>query len=187
MEAGSPEQLSELFDKESIDLVALTPITLDQVLFHREKMYEEKLQLVVPDLLYDALKQAAEGDTLPASVLDGIPFIMPPRHDYINWVIRAMADTCGAHLNVVMVAGGPNIMMEMVKRGVGATVLSTTFIPGFPNVPGAKCYNITEYSVPTPLWLAYPKNHEINPDGQTFIAIMREELPRMQQDEKLLL
>ena len=150
-------------------------------------MYEEKLQLVVPDLLYDALKQAAEGDTLPASVLDGIPFIMPPRHDYINWVIRAMADTCGAHLNVVMVAGGPNIMMEMVKRGVGATVLSTTFIPGFPNVPGAKCYNITEYSVPTPLWLAYPKNHEINPDEQTFIAIMREELPRMQQDEKLLL
>lgn len=170
-EAGKTEKIDRLLADDAIDIAVLTPVPPSQSLFCAEPLCSERLVLACPK----GTEVACDRSTGPFPTVEvqeagRLPFIMPPRHHHLYWVVKTMMDTAGVHLDVVMTSSETPFTLSMVRHGAGSTVIPSTFIE--PDETGIDCYLIEGYSKCNPLWLSHRVDWEPGEDVRVFLGIL---------------
>ncbi|MBC2888830.1 LysR family transcriptional regulator [Gordonibacter massiliensis (ex Traore et al. 2017)] len=169
----SDEHLDALLSDDRIDFAAMTPSVPNRQLFVVETICEEHLQLFAPVAMADDLRGGKEaGSALDPAALEQVPFIMPPKPWPLNWIIRTSMDALGVRLNVAMHSCSTEMTFEMVRRGLGASILPSTFDFGRMDDEVAR-FDIAGLEKGGGLVLAHRKDWRPSEDACSFISILR--------------
>lgn len=176
-EAAMPENHIRLLSSEEIDFSIFIPTPPDTPIFASERICLETTMLIAPDGLVGNRFFESNGQKMvdPALVAS-LPIIMPPDHLKHSWIIESLAKAANVRFEPVLTSCSNELTFEMMSRGLGATIMPSSFIPAR-WADDFDFYLIEGFSHEGSLYYSRLERHEISEDERTFVDIARELLP----------
>ena len=172
-EAGMPESHNSLLADGDIEFAIFTPVRPESSLFSGEPVCAERMLYVAPASW--GVSTCDGRGALPTAKIADIaqrPFIMPPQHLKHSRIIRGMMDAASVKLNVSFHSCSTEMTLEMIRRGIGASIMPNTFVCDQMD-KALSLYAIDACPHGSSLFLNWLDDKRITPDGEAFIEIAK--------------
>ena len=173
--AGTKDALNAALESGSIDFGVLLPIKAEPALFFNEEVCTESLLLFASAKRQLPCHTNEEGHLcISPEILEGVPFIMPPSHYHINWIIRSFMNKQGLHINSVLNSCDNSFTVELIRRDIGVSVLPSTQL--LLASEDFRTYDIDGLSNRGNLHLCCRKEYRPSDDALLFLSLLNEVL-----------
>ena len=172
-EAAMPETQTRLLSSGEIDFSIFIPSPPEASLFVNEAICAETMLLVGPRELMGKRFSEVDGcKAVDPELLASIPVIMPPGNLKHSWLIESLAKAADIKLGPILYSCSNELTLEMMSRGLGATIMPNTFVPA--SWEGRfGLYRIEGFSHTGSLYYSRLESREVSEDEAAFVDIAR--------------
>ncbi|MBQ6585904.1 MAG: LysR family transcriptional regulator [Coriobacteriales bacterium] len=175
LEAGMPDSHNHLLSTGGIDLAIFTPVKAEATLFTSEPICSERMMLVAPRS-FEIPAIAGTGSAYPQvkpDVIQRQPFIMPPSNLKHAWLVKSMMDAANVRLHIALHSCNNETTLELIKRGLGISLLPSTFLQGR-DCSDLAIYSIEGFNQQGTLYYNRPLNRPISNDELRFVRMAKD-------------
>lgn len=127
-------------------------------------------------LVGSATAEATYGESIPFAALEGLPLILPARHQGVRGVINNEAARRGMKLDIRMELDAMPPLIELVQEGIGYSVLPFSTVFDLVARGALRAARIDEASLRRTLLIGTSTQRPMNATTRTALKLLRESL-----------
>lgn len=173
-EAAMPETQTRLLSSGEIDFSIFIPTPPEATLFVSEPICTETMMLVAPrDMVGDRFSVVDGQKVVSPALVASVPVVMPPGNLKHSRLVESLAKAANIKLAPILRSCSNDLTLEMMERGLGATIMPNTFVPA--SWEGRfELFRIEGFSHTGSLYYSRLESHETSEDERVFVRIARE-------------